>query len=79
VSRKTLKRPVTESLVKLVFMLFVLHNDGTVKPSVHIVEQCPPEEYVYLAMEEKLKEKEIKAWAASCQGVKFDYEPEIQS
>jgi len=46
---------------------------------VHIVEQCPPEEYVYLAMEEKLKEKEIKAWAASCQGVKFDYELEIQS
>jgi len=60
-------------------MLFVLHNDGTVKPSVHIVEQCPPEEYVYLAREEKLKEKEIKAWAASCQGVKFDYEAEIQS
>ena len=78
-SRKTLRRPVTESLVKLVFMLFVLHNDGTVKPSVHVVEECPPEQYVYLAMEEKLKEKEIKAWAASCQGVKFDFEAEIQS
>ena len=78
-SRKTLKRLVTENLVKLVFMLFVLHNDGTVKPSVHIVQECPPQEYVYLAMEEKLKEKEIKAWAASCQGVKFDYELEIQS
>ena len=70
---------MTESLVKLVFMLFVLHNDGTVKPSVHVVEECPPEEYVYLAMEEKIKEREIKAWAASCQGVKFDFEAEIQS
>lgn len=70
---------MTESLVKLVFMLFVLQNDGTVKPSVHVVEECPPEEYVYLAMEEKIKEREIKAWAASCQGVKFDFEPEIQS
>ena len=70
---------MTESLVKLVFMLFVMHNDGTIKPSVHMVEECPPQEYVYLAMEEKLKEKEIKAWAASCQGVKFDFEPEIQS
>ena len=70
---------MTESLVKLVFMLFVLQNDGTVKPSVHVVEECPPEEYVYLAMEEKIKEREIKAWAASCQGVKFDFEPGIQS
>jgi hypothetical protein len=70
---------MTESLVKLVFMLFVMHNDGTIKPSVHIVEECPPQEYVYLAMEEKLKEKEIKAWAASCQGVKFDFEAEIPS
>ena len=70
---------MTESLVKLVFMLFVMHNDGTIKPSVHMVEECPPQEYVYLAMEEKIKEREIKAWAASCQGVKFDFEPEIQS
>ena len=70
---------MTESLVKLVFMLFVLHNDGSVKPSVHVVERCPPEQYVYLAMEEKLKEKEIKAWAASCQGVRFDFEAEIPS
>jgi hypothetical protein len=70
---------MTESLVKLVFMLFVMHNDGTIKPSVHIVEECPPQEYVYLAMEEKLKEKEIKAWAASCQGVKFDFEAGIPS
>lgn len=70
---------MTESLVKLVFMLFVLHNDGSIKPSVHVVERCPPEQYVYLAMEEKLKEKEIKAWAASCQGVKFDFEAEIPS
>ena len=77
--KKTLKRQVTESLVKLVFMLFVLHNDGSVKPSVHVVERCPPEQYVYLAMEEKLKEKEIKAWAASCQGVRFDFEAEIPS
>ena len=44
-----------------------------------MVEECPPQQYVYLAMEEKIKEREIKAWAASCQGVKFDFEPEIQS
>jgi len=60
-------------------MLFVLHNDGSVKSSVNMVEQCPPEQYVYLAMEEKVKEREIKAWAAACQPVRFDFEPEIQS
>lgn len=70
---------MTETLIKIAFMMFILQNDGSVKSSVSIVEDCPPEQLVYQMMEEKLREREIKGWAASCQGIAFEVEQEIQS
>lgn len=60
-------------------MMFLLQNDGSVKSSVNIVEDCPPEQLVYQMMEEKLREREIKGWAAACQPIAFEVKQEIQS
>jgi radical SAM superfamily enzyme len=70
---------MTNLVVKVAFLMFLLQNDGSVKSMVNIVEECPPEQVVYRMMEEKLREREIKGWAAACQSIIFEVEPEIQS
>tara|TARA_R110001599_G_scaffold276842_1_gene478155 strand:+ start:333 stop:542 length:210 start_codon:yes stop_codon:yes gene_type:complete len=57
--------------VIIVFLVVVLHNDDTVKINSKIVDVCPNQLRFTTTMNQKILDKKIQHWEATCFNVRM--------
>jgi hypothetical protein len=63
--------------IKLIFIILLWNNDGSLHSSVAEVSACPEIESFKAVMEEKRTAGHFKSWMAYCDQAQFGHDPSI--